>query len=76
MKHRLNYGINFAYSGTGVFDTMENRPNMTTQIDLFEELIKEGVYNTSDLNKSVAYVSVTGNDYNVFITKDGSAQVN
>ncbi|CAJ1969045.1 unnamed protein product [Sphenostylis stenocarpa] len=74
MRHRLKYGINFAYAGTGVFSTMAKRPNMTTQIDFLEQLIKENVYTTSDLSKSVAYLSVCGNDYTYFMINDGSAE--
>jgi len=76
MKHKLHNGINFAYGGSGVFDTLVNRPNMTIQISYLEQLIKEGVYTTSSLNKSVAYLSICGNDYTTFMIKDGSTKVN
>nr|AFK45458.1 unknown [Lotus japonicus] len=36
---------------------------MTTQIDFFEQLIEENVYNASDLNNSLALLSALGNDY-------------
>ncbi|MED6226233.1 hypothetical protein PIB30_101537, partial [Stylosanthes scabra] len=65
-NNNLEYGINFAVGGTGVFDT-EIKPNMTTQIDFFEEIIKDKVYNASDLTNSLAYVSVAGNDYNYYL---------
>uniref|UniRef100_A0A2C9V886 GDSL esterase/lipase n=1 Tax=Manihot esculenta TaxID=3983 RepID=A0A2C9V886_MANES len=72
--NRLKYGMNFAYGGTGVFDTLVPEPNMTTQIDFFQQLIKDKVYNYFDLQSSVALVSVSGNDYNTYIATNGSAQ--
>uniref|UniRef100_A0A1J3HYC0 GDSL esterase/lipase n=1 Tax=Noccaea caerulescens TaxID=107243 RepID=A0A1J3HYC0_NOCCA len=59
-KERLQYGMNFGVGGTGVFDTPS--PNMTTQIDSFQKLLGD-IYSPSDLNSSVALVSVAGNDY-------------
>ncbi|KAG8647069.1 GDSL esterase/lipase At5g03610 [Manihot esculenta] len=72
--NRLKYGMNFAYGGTGVFDTLVPEPNMTTQIDFLQQLIKDKVYNYFDLQSSVALVSVSGNDYNTYIATNGSAQ--
>ncbi|XP_045809099.1 GDSL esterase/lipase At5g03610-like isoform X1 [Trifolium pratense] len=71
-KHYLKYGMNFAYGGTGVFDTSTSGPNMTAQIDSFNQLIQENVYTPSDLSKSIAYVSVSGNDYNFYLATNGS----
>ncbi|RYR71334.1 hypothetical protein Ahy_A02g005601 [Arachis hypogaea] len=45
MQNNMEYGINF--------DT-ETTPNMTTEIDFFEQLIKDKVYNASDLTNSLA----------------------
>lgn len=73
-KH-LKYGMNFAYGSTGVFNTLVTDPNMTVQIDLFQHLIKQSVYNQTDLQSSVALVTVAGNDYSAYIVKNGSAQV-
>lgn len=67
--------MNFAYGGTGVFETLVQSPNMTTQIDFFEQLIKDGVYTPTDLMSSMALVSVAGNDYSTYIQINGSAQV-
>ncbi|XP_031501254.1 GDSL esterase/lipase At5g03610-like [Nymphaea colorata] len=61
--HRSRYGINFAYGGTGVFDTAIPLPNMTTQIDFLEQLIKDGTYGPRQLRSSMAFVSIGGNDY-------------
>ncbi|XP_058088696.1 GDSL esterase/lipase At5g03610-like [Magnolia sinica] len=68
----LRYGMNFAYGGTGVFDTMVPFPNMTTQIDLFQQLIEQGVYTKRDLKHSMAHVSVAGNDYITYLARNGS----
>ncbi|XP_050945057.1 GDSL esterase/lipase At5g03610-like isoform X2 [Cucumis melo] len=68
-------GINFAFGGTGVFDTSVPLPNMTTQIDLFEQLrhAESGLSNR-DVHLSVALVSVSGNDYSFYLATNGSAQ--
>ena len=68
--------MNFAVGGTGVFDTSSINPNMTIQIDFFEQIIKDKVYTASALSNSVAYVSVAGNDYNHYLSFNGSVQVN
>lgn len=72
--NRLRYGINFAYGGTGVFNTMVLDPNMTTQIDFFQNLINDSVYEKWDLQSSLALVTVAGNDYGAFLAKGGSAE--
>ena len=59
----IEYGMNFAYGGTGVFDTLVATPNMTRQIDFFEQLLKEELHTKDDLNFFPALVSVSGNDY-------------
>lgn len=71
----LRYGMNFAYGGTGVFDSVFAGPNITTQIDSFEYLLKDNVFIARDLESSVSLVTVAGNDYNTFIVRNGSAQV-
>ncbi|CAJ2629475.1 unnamed protein product [Trifolium pratense] len=68
----LKYGINFAYGGTGVFDTLIDGPNMTTQIDTFEELIQQNLYTKTDLESSIALVSAAGNDYLKFLLENGN----
>ncbi|KAL5069147.1 hypothetical protein RYX36_020034 [Vicia faba] len=67
----LQFGINFAYGGTGVFDTFLKGPNMTIQINSFEEIIKQNIYTKSDIDYSVALVTVAGNDYFQYLFKDG-----
>ncbi|KAJ7970559.1 GDSL esterase/lipase [Quillaja saponaria] len=62
-KSKLRYGMNFAYGGTGVFNTLIDQPNMTLQIDFFKKLIQQKVYTKQDLDSSIAFLSVAGNDY-------------
>ncbi|KAI4300448.1 hypothetical protein L6164_033826 [Bauhinia variegata] len=70
----VKYGMNFAFGGTGVFNTSSQYPNMTIQIDFFEQLIKNNVYTKTDLTPSVALVSVAGNDYSYYLLTNGSAE--
>ncbi|KAL2931244.1 hypothetical protein RDABS01_036654 [Bienertia sinuspersici] len=66
--------MNFAYGGTGVFDTDISQPNMTSQINLFENIVtQDKVYTNTDLQSSVALVSLAGNDYSNYL-KHGSKQ--
>ncbi|RZB88208.1 GDSL esterase/lipase isoform B [Glycine soja] len=71
----LQYGMNFAHGGSGIFNTSVDGPNMTVQIDSFENLIKEKVYTKADLESSVALVNAAGNDYATFLLRQhGSIQ--
>ncbi|GAV75292.1 Lipase_GDSL domain-containing protein, partial [Cephalotus follicularis] len=74
VQSNLKHGINFAYGGTGVFDTLIPAPNMTTQIRFFQHLLKDKVYTKHDLRSSVALVSVAGNDYAAYILRNGSLE--
>ncbi|XP_010490847.1 PREDICTED: GDSL esterase/lipase At5g03610 [Camelina sativa] len=68
---QLQYGMNFAYGGTGVFDTVYIKGlDMTHQISVFEKLIGD-IYSPSDLSSSVALVSIAGNDYFTHISDNG-----
>ncbi|KAK4767022.1 hypothetical protein SAY86_014773 [Trapa natans] len=71
---QLNYGMNFATGGAGIFDTIfPGRPNMTTQIDLFQQLIEMKAPSTSSgLNSSLALVALSGNDYSSYLAGNGS----
>lgn len=72
----LKNGMNFAYGGTGVFDTVYSGPNMTTQIDFFRRLIRHNVFTANDIESSVALVTVAGNDYTTYKMKiNGSSEV-
>ncbi|KAB5521509.1 hypothetical protein DKX38_025828 [Salix brachista] len=66
--------MNFAYGGTGVFPTLVPEPNMTTQIDFFQDIIHEKFYSGSDLHSSLALVSVAGNDYSKYNATNGPTQ--
>ncbi|XP_031499325.1 GDSL esterase/lipase At5g03610-like [Nymphaea colorata] len=72
--NRKRFGMNFAFGGTGVFDTLVSLPNMTTQIDLFQQLIDEGEYQEWELGSSMALVSVAGNDYSAYLARNGTMQ--
>ena len=71
----IEHGMNFAYGGTGVFDTLNSKPNMTAQIGLFEQVLEEKLYTQDDLKDSIALVSTSGNDYNAYTAKGGSLLV-
>ncbi|XP_027367660.1 GDSL esterase/lipase At5g03610-like [Abrus precatorius] len=64
----VQYGINFAYGGTGISKTLVDGPNVTVQIDEFEKLIEQKVYTISDLESSIALVNAGGNDYTHALT--------
>ncbi|CAI8610784.1 unnamed protein product [Vicia faba] len=72
--HQLKNGMSFAFCGTGVFETLNQGPNMTTQIDFFQKEIEDKVFTASDFINSVALVSVAINDYNCYTTKNGSIE--
>ncbi|XP_076902049.1 GDSL esterase/lipase At5g03610-like isoform X1 [Bidens hawaiensis] len=71
---KLRRGLNFAYGGTGVFNTGNLLPNMTTQIGFLQKLIKNKVYTKRDLRSSLALVMVSGNDYNAYTSAGGTTQ--
>ncbi|CAK9188342.1 unnamed protein product [Ilex paraguariensis] len=68
-------GINFAHGGSGVFNTIYFQPNMTTQIDYFQQAIKQKIYSKQDLNSSIALVSLAGNDYATYLSQNGTLLV-
>lgn len=74
-KEQLRYGMNFAYGGTGVFNTKSTSPNMTIQINLFEQLLGDIYSQQSDLSSSLALVSVAGNDYSNYLALNRSIAV-
>ncbi|KAE8690550.1 GDSL esterase/lipase [Hibiscus syriacus] len=69
---RVKDGMNMAYGGTGVFQTLISGPNMTTQIDFLKQLLDDSVYTPRDLKTSVAHVSLSGNDYSTYYARNGS----
>ncbi|KAJ9684865.1 hypothetical protein PVL29_017043 [Vitis rotundifolia] len=70
----LEYGMNFAFGGTGVFDTLVSAPNMTIQIDLFQRQLQKKLYTKVDLNSSIALVSLAGNDYTAYLARNGTTE--
>ncbi|KAF3779694.1 GDSL esterase/lipase [Nymphaea thermarum] len=48
--------------------------HLNIKIDLYEQLIRFGDYSESDLNSSIALVSVAGNDYGTYFTKNGKPE--
>ncbi|KAE9465412.1 hypothetical protein C3L33_02681, partial [Rhododendron williamsianum] len=66
--------MNFAYGGTGVFNTTiaAGEPNMTAQIGFLQNLLKESAYRKSELESSLSLVTVSGNDYTTYIAEGGS----
>ncbi|KAL6559215.1 hypothetical protein OROHE_006584 [Orobanche hederae] len=72
---KMRNGLNFAYGGSGVFNTLlEVLPNMTTQIDLFENLMNQSIYTKRDLESSLVLVCLSGNDYATYVVGDDSRQ--
>ncbi|KAI6674123.1 hypothetical protein NL676_002029 [Syzygium grande] len=53
-------GTNFAYGGTGVFNTLSSEPNMTVQIDHFESLIGDAFFKAAVTQSSVAIFTNSG----------------
>ncbi|XP_054782779.1 GDSL esterase/lipase At5g03610-like isoform X2 [Prosopis cineraria] len=72
MAENVKRGMNFAFGGAGVFDADIGAPNVSTQIDNLEQMIKHKVYTSEDLTNSVALVSVAGNDYAHYVATSGS----
>lgn len=67
--------MNFAYGGTGVFETLYSGPNMTTQIGFFRNLIRDNVFTAADVGSSMSLVTLAGNDYSTYIVNNELAQV-
>ena len=72
---KLENGMNFAHGGTGVFNTLVMDPNMTIQIDLFQNLVNNAVFTHMDLKSSLALVTLAGNDYTSYYVRGGTLQV-
>lgn len=72
----MKRGMNFAYGGAGAFETMFKLvPTASVQIDSFEQLLMRNVYSPADLNSSVAFFSIIGNDYLTYDRRNGSEEV-
>lgn len=46
-----------------MFDTYVPFPNVTAQISLFEGVLDDDTYTRCEIERSVALISVAGNDY-------------
>ncbi|XP_062186739.1 GDSL esterase/lipase At5g03610-like [Phragmites australis] len=57
------FGMNFAFSGSGVFEVPQKVPTLREQVDYVEILIKEGTIKDWRLKDTVALVAISGNDY-------------
>ncbi|GAB2227092.1 hypothetical protein Drorol1_Dr00008896 [Drosera rotundifolia] len=68
-RNRLKYGMNFAYGGSGVFQTLLPYPNMTEQIDFFQQLVKHHVFTSHDIQNAVVLVQLSGNDYSYYASE-------
>ncbi|XP_020260327.1 GDSL esterase/lipase At5g03610-like [Asparagus officinalis] len=66
----LKYGMNFAVSGTGVFDLGNFQRNLSAQVDTFQGQINESVYTKYDIQSSIALVTISGNDYHQLFDKN------
>ncbi|KAI5652293.1 hypothetical protein M9H77_29480 [Catharanthus roseus] len=73
LKSRLHYGMNFAYGGAGIGQTLFAVPNITAQVDMFERLVNDGVYTKYDLQSSLILVTLSGNDYDAANERGDSA---
>lgn len=73
---KVKKGVNFAYGGSGVFNTLGDLlPNMSTQIGFFQTLLHDSLFTPWDLKSSVVLVSLAGNDYGAFLAQGGTMQV-
>ena len=68
-------GINFAFGGSGVFQTASFCPNVSTQIDQLQGVINNGLVSQELINASIALVLINGNDYSKYIATNGTAEV-
>ncbi|CAL9083001.1 unnamed protein product [Musa acuminata var. zebrina] len=66
----LQNGMNFAVSGSGIFDTGNFQRNLSVQIDEFQSQIDAGVFSEHDIKFSVALIVASGNDYMHFSQLD------
>ncbi|KAL3534279.1 hypothetical protein ACH5RR_002740 [Cinchona calisaya] len=71
---QVRYGVNFAYGGTGVFDTGVGNPDITDQIYILKKLLNDSVIKKSDLESSLCLLSVAGNDYAAYLLNGGKIE--
>ncbi|KAJ4824226.1 hypothetical protein Tsubulata_022744 [Turnera subulata] len=75
-EDELQYGMNFAYGGSGALpDAWENR-TVALQTNAFKEVLGKKVFTEDDLKKSVAVLFLVGNDYTRYVFKlNGTEEV-
>ncbi|XP_047331679.1 GDSL esterase/lipase At5g03610-like [Impatiens glandulifera] len=73
-KRAVSYGTNFAFGGTGVFDTLFPGANMTVQIGFLRALLDGSHYSKRDVDTSMALVALSGNDYSTYLFRGGLFQ--
>lgn len=65
----IGSGVNFAYGGSGVFNTYSPEyTNISTQIDQFEQLMND---RNIDISSAMVLFVYGGNDYSVHIQRSG-----
>ncbi|XP_047333312.1 GDSL esterase/lipase At5g03610-like [Impatiens glandulifera] len=73
-KKAFRYGTNFAFGGTGVFNTVFPGANMTVQTGFLKTLLDGSHYSQRDLDTSMALVALSGNDYSTYLFRGGLFQ--
>ncbi|MED6205065.1 hypothetical protein PIB30_014536 [Stylosanthes scabra] len=66
-ESNIQNGINFAHGGCGVYDTHIDGPNLTAQINSFEQLIQQKLFTKEDLQNSYVLVNAGANDYTTHV---------
>lgn len=59
----VQFGVNFAVGGAGVFEVPRKAPTLAKQIDYFEKMLDGRTIGKWRLRQSVALVAISGNDY-------------
>ncbi|OAY84902.1 GDSL esterase/lipase, partial [Ananas comosus] len=67
----LPHGMNFAVGGAGILDTDFHRHNLSAQITTFEQQVAQGVFPRSGLAVSLAFIFMSGNDFEDFAAHGG-----
>ena len=71
----VNFGINFAYGGTGVLSPMSPKfLKVSAQVQQLQDLVNKGVVSSNLLNSSIATL-VVSTDYLVFLATNPNSSV-
>ena len=72
----VNFGINFAYGGSGVLFTLNpTYRNISTQIQELRYLVNNAVVSKKLIASSTCVLVIVGNDYTLFLSKNPPNQV-